>query len=103
MQMKGVKLGQVRDLQIKIVPEGSSSQSGGCAEGSSDVSIFEFPSNQGAPGAGYLWHEECLLPRSFGSTVMIHSQASASSSAESREETAKLLPYEFNGKKTVWL
>lgn len=41
MQMKGFKLGHIRDLQIKTVPEGSCTATGGSyAEGSSSASIF---------------------------------------------------------------
>lgn len=39
-QKKGMKLGHIRDLQIKIVPEGPSMAGvGGCAEGSSDLNL----------------------------------------------------------------
>lgn len=76
-------------MQIKTVPQGSSTATGrGCAEGSSSLILFlNFPSNQGAPGARLPWHEECPQPGSLGPTVLIHGQASAPGSAESSQGT----------------
>lgn len=77
-QMKGIKLGPIRDLEIKIVPKGPSmARIGGSAEGPQMLLCWNFPSNHGAPGIRHPWHEERPQPRSAGSAVRSHRQTSA--------------------------
>lgn len=96
MQMKEVKLGHVRDSQIKIVPEGSSmATAGDCAEGSSDASVFEFSIKSRS-----FWYQASLAWSM--STVQVldlqRCQAKASGTATSRQGSTNCLPYEFSEK-----
>lgn len=64
MRMKAVKLGHVRDVQIKIVPEGPPlARVGGLHSILQMLLVLHFSSSPGAPGARLLWHKELSTTR----------------------------------------